>query len=1387
MASSFRGLIDRDREIEFFHEIIGQGRPLLWPIHGPGGIGKTWLIEHFRDDAAERGFGTLHFDWDHQRQDYPDKINAVSLWRSVSVGSERHNPSKRAFKRFQVIRNALHVNPETQAVEYAPEAIKRLDQVVQQDLDQLIEKSDKLGAFAIAPKFLSSLTKWLYSLRKKQIQANPEKTLLEELMGFARKRLAVFLLDNHDLAAAIEVHTRLGGVDSTGFPQWFNNPAAISFREYLERFHAAVYAETGVRWITIVTGRAELPFFPSLPAEVWSKPNHLRAFSQHGIHRRLKQEAGISEYLTAPTGTSSGDRSGDSRGEEMLSRVALDMLKLTRGNPLLVDLAAKLLVLSLAEANPETDTVSKVWEREINRFRGSPNVGFHLFVSDRLVKRMEQSERVRDAIWRLVLPYRIWDDSKLEEILFPRPESLAETSGKRLFEQLQELGMLKPFRDQPRRLSLHLVNFVVLKELAKTHADECAGLHRQMEAYFAERGEKDAETYHHLCGRERERFRELDLGIGPEDYWEMTQASLTLPEKDRKRFLFQKLPAKRTLKQRVDQLMAEEKALGTEGFCGDAALFLRRKFVEGALQPDQFNELAMVETLIRKAPHLSDLHFKAAMLETDPARRYERVWKITEEINSAHAYAWWHRGHWELANDEREAAFRSFQEAISYGVFGFHLDYAQGMVAWMEADHAVAVQALERAYEVRPKGELRLALASLLVYLEKFDRALGVLKDSRPQDLRALFLRIEGEYRSGNDQYVKALFEEWKGLETPASWMAKRVEQIEGTFRRKEEHPSEVREDGHGHLGVISPLDGNLSTIRSSMEGHGNFEGDDEKLKDLKERVERNPKDFEAWFEFGNALADQGRYGEAETAFEKALEIKPDDHEAWKKFGNTLFEQGRYGEAETAYEKALDIKPDHYKAWYSLGLAFANQGRYREAETAYEKALEIIPDFHEAWYSLGIALRNQGRYGAAQIAYQKVLEIEPFKPQAWSNLGGALYNQGRYGEAETAYRKAVEIKPDLHEAWNNLGHALGGHGQYGEAEILFKKALEIKPDFHEAWNNLGLSFQNQGRYQEAKNAFGKALEIKPEYYEALSNTGVALYNQGRYGEAETSFEKVIEIKPNEYGAWHNLGVLKERSVGPGAGQEYLAISRAIKLTSLEAGDDRYEADPDDWLLVGRKVWADHGDWEKALECVQQVLKIEPQNPDALTLAAEAHLELENLTEAQGHLDLLEQIQPDYAPAYFPYGKFLLRQGRPEEAREKLRHAYDEHFIDSDDTATHLSFMEMFEQLDLPELALTCSLSLRAHGGREISEYHRARILWQTQKNLPEVRRAMEPFLHSDSPPMPQFLILDADIAMATGDFKRARKRLAEVREHEEFIYLSREERKWWERLEETCL
>ena len=215
------------------------------------------------------------------------------------------------------------------------------------------------------------------------------------------------------------------------------------------------------------------------------------------------------------------------------------------------------------------------------------------------------------------------------------------------------------------------------------------------------------------------------------------------------------------------------------------------------------------------------------------------------------------------------------------------------------------------------------------------------------------------------------------------------------------------------------------------------------------------PNNYDAWFQRGYTLTQLKRNEEAVASFDKALEIEPDDHTAWNNRGNALHELSRYEEALVNYNKALDLNSDFYESWCNRGNTLTNLSLYKEAITSYDKALELKPNLYEAWNSRGVVLNTLGRYEEAIASFDEACKIEPNSSEAWTQRGNALLSLARYEEAILSYDRAINTGFNLYGSLNNKGTTLYKLSRYEEALACVERALELKADCREAWYNKG--------------------------------------------------------------------------------------------------------------------------------------------------------------------------------------------------------------------------------------------------------------------------------------------------------------------------------------------
>lgn len=185
-------------------------------------------------------------------------------------------------------------------------------------------------------------------------------------------------------------------------------------------------------------------------------------------------------------------------------------------------------------------------------------------------------------------------------------------------------------------------------------------------------------------------------------------------------------------------------------------------------------------------------------------------------------------------------------------------------------------------------------------------------------------------------------------------------------------------------------------------------------LRVLKQAVQEQPTDPQAFFNLGLKYESLGKSKEAMGAYRQAIRLKSDYVEAYHHLARTLGDSGEYDEAIKTLQKALKIKPDYAEARILLGkvytgqgLALGQEGRWSSAIDAFQAAIRTDPEAEAPRNNLGVAYFNEKRLSDAVEAFQQALGKNPDNPQAHYNLALLYFVTGNH---EAAYVEFFNLK-----------------------------------------------------------------------------------------------------------------------------------------------------------------------------------------------------------------------------------------------------------------------------------------------------------------------------------------------------------------------------------------
>jgi TolB-like protein/class 3 adenylate cyclase/Flp pilus assembly protein TadD len=199
------------------------------------------------------------------------------------------------------------------------------------------------------------------------------------------------------------------------------------------------------------------------------------------------------------------------------------------------------------------------------------------------------------------------------------------------------------------------------------------------------------------------------------------------------------------------------------------------------------------------------------------------------------------------------------------------------------------------------------------------------------------------------------------------------------------------------------------------------------------------------------------------------------------------------GEAQRAFERALEIEPGSVDARIGvasvLAVTLANgwnhsvQQDQERAELLLLEALERDPKRSMAHFSLGILRRFQNRLSEARIEHETAIALDQNNSRAFHQLGLTLMFLGQPDAAISHFEKAIRLNPhdaNIADPYGGLGTCYLLLGQVDQAIDLLRKARAANPRLWYIHLNLAGGFGLRGDLDEARASLAKAIELKPE-------------------------------------------------------------------------------------------------------------------------------------------------------------------------------------------------------------------------------------------------------------------------------------------------------------------
>ena len=147
----------------------------------------------------------------------------------------------------------------------------------------------------------------------------------------------------------------------------------------------------------------------------------------------------------------------------------------------------------------------------------------------------------------------------------------------------------------------------------------------------------------------------------------------------------------------------------------------------------------------------------------------------------------------------------------------------------------------------------------------------------------------------------------------------------------------------------------------------------------LKQVVETDKTDFQAWTALGIIYSAQEKFDDAETAYLKAIEVHPASGRAQLNLGKLRYSQKKFDAAVEPLTKAIELQPTNGDANYFLGEVYLQLKKGSKAIPYLNDAANLgRPDAH---LRLGWLYNAAGMKDKAALEYEEYLKKNPTYPE----------------------------------------------------------------------------------------------------------------------------------------------------------------------------------------------------------------------------------------------------------------------------------------------------------------------------------------------------------------------------------------------------------------------
>ncbi len=380
----------------------------------------------------------------------------------------------------------------------------------------------------------------------------------------------------------------------------------------------------------------------------------------------------------------------------------------------------------------------------------------------------------------------------------------------------------------------------------------------------------------------------------------------------------------------------------------------------------------------------------------------------------------------------------------------------------------------------------------------------------------------------------------------------------------------------------------------------------------------------------GNELLQNGKYSEAITAYNQAIEIDSENPDAWNGKMSALLYQDKYEDVIDLFNDANNIIPKDFGIWVNKGRAEYYLQRWDNAQKSADKSLSLKNNNLDALILKADSLAISGKKDALAVT-DLVIKADPDNPDIWFARGLALGEKDP--ETINAYLKDIDYHPERSCSYFYLVKNYIDNHKTEDAMSILIRMINNNSEYD--------SYVHSDLYTLLKYFIKNSpdIEIKKTeplwewYFTHSDNQEKESFRIERWENLYSALLPYSEIENGEYDAIADLYNSLVRSAQPSTNDEWFEVYYGYTSIGekygkeLESIDNLIEIYPEEQLLWFYKVdyFTENSMYDEAIESIKRYEELGGLSADGLK---EELLKLKNTNSTTSGLIAGLILKPD---------------------------------------------------------------------------------------------------------------------------------------------------------------